>query len=169
MRAKVTKTSIRNLKNPGSLSFPHKYWKCTNTPPTHKPTPALLLLSPAALASHWAGGRDKPLKTMRMIMADATAPQNSISAQTSMRMSVKVKYARRRVLKDATQGSQKQQQEMKRTMRGGKQEEGREIVREKRKRRRGERKIKIMCLYCSASEHYSTGILSSPTLTTDCE
>lgn len=54
-----------------------------------------------------------------MIMADATAPQNSISAQTSMRMSVKVKYARRRVLKDATQGSQKQQQEMKRAMGGG--------------------------------------------------
>lgn len=66
-------------------------------------------------------------------MADATAPQNSISAQTSMRMSVKVKYAHRRVLKDATQGSQKQQQEMKRTMRGGRQEEGREIVRERKK------------------------------------
>lgn len=68
-------------------------------------------------------------------MADATAPQNSISAQTSMRMSVKVKYARQRVLKDATQGSQKQQQEMKRVIGvgGGKQEEGREIVRERKK------------------------------------
>lgn len=53
-------------------------------------------------------------------MADAAAPQNSISAGTSMRMSVKVKYARRRVLKDATQGSQKQQRATKRTMRGGK-------------------------------------------------
>lgn len=74
-----------------------------------------------------------------MIMADATAPQNSISAQTSMRMSVKVKYARRRVLKDATQGSQKQQQEMKRTMRGGKQEEGREIVRERKKEEKREK------------------------------
>ena len=52
-------------------------------------------------------------------MADAAAPQNSISAGTSMRMSVKVKYARRRVLKDATQGSQKQQRATKRTMRGG--------------------------------------------------
>lgn len=61
-------------------------------------------------------------------MADAAAPQNSISARTSMRMSVKVKYARRRVLKDATQGSQKQQQEIKRTMREkdrrGEREEG---------------------------------------------
>lgn len=95
-------------------------------------------------------------------MADAAAPQNSISARTSMRMSVKVKYARRRVLKDATQGSQKQQQEMKRTMRE-KSETGRD-----RERERG-KKMKIMCLYCSASLHNPTGILSSPTLTTDCE
>lgn len=80
---------------------------------------------------------------MRMIMADATAPQNSISAQTSMRMSVKVKYARRRVLKDATQGSQKQQQEMKRAMGGGKQEEGREIVRERKKERGEEEREKL--------------------------
>lgn len=50
-------------------------------------------------------------------MADAAAPQNSISAWTSMRMSVKVKYVRQRVLKDATQGSQKQQREMWRAMR----------------------------------------------------
>lgn len=51
-------------------------------------------------------------------MADAAAPQNSISAGTSMWMSVKVKYACRRVLKDATQGSQRQQQAMKSEMRG---------------------------------------------------
>ena len=57
-------------------------------------------------------------------MADAAAPQNSISTGTSMRMSVKVKYARRRVLKDATQGSQKQQRAMKGTMRGKKAREG---------------------------------------------
>lgn len=50
-------------------------------------------------------------------MADAAAPQNSISAGTSMWMNVKVKYAHQRVLKDATQGSQKQQQAMKRMMR----------------------------------------------------
>lgn len=55
-------------------------------------------------------------------MADAAAPQNSISTGTSMRMSVKVKYARRRVLKDATQGSQKQQQAMRRMMRGKRKE-----------------------------------------------
>lgn len=41
-------------------------------------------------------------------MADAAAPQNSISTGTSMRMSVKVKYALWRVLKDASQDSQKQ-------------------------------------------------------------
>lgn len=97
-------------------------------------------------------------------MADAAAPQNSISTGTSMRMSVKVKYARRRVLKDATQGSQKQQQAMKRTMRGEKRERERE-----KKKQEGERKMKIMCLYYSASRHHPTGILSSPTLTTDCE
>lgn len=69
-------------------------------------------------------------------MADAAAPQNSISAGTSMRMSVKVKYARRRVLKDARQGSQRQQQAMTRPMRGEKQGRlGRE-----RKTRRGEGK-----------------------------
>lgn len=61
-------------------------------------------------------------------MADAAAPQNSISTGTSMRMSVKVKYVRRRVLKDATQDSQKQQQAIKRTMR--------------KKAREGERKKK---------------------------
>lgn len=68
-------------------------------------------------------------------MADAAAPQNSISTGTSMRMSVKVKYARRRVLKDATQGSQKQQQAMKRAMRG-ESKRGRE---EEKKTRRGEK------------------------------
>lgn len=72
-------------------------------------------------------------------MADAAAPQNSISAGTSMRMSVKVKYARRRVLKDATQGSQKQQQAMKRTMRGGKKQR-REGGRREKKTRAGEKK-----------------------------
>lgn len=41
-------------------------------------------------------------------MADAAAPQNSISTGTSMRMSVKVKYVLWRVLKDASQDSQKQ-------------------------------------------------------------
>lgn len=75
-------------------------------------------------------------------MADATAPQNSISAQTSMRMSVKVKYARRRVLKDATQGSQKQQQEMKRTMRG-KKARGGERDRERTKERGEEEREKL--------------------------
>lgn len=50
-------------------------------------------------------------------MADAAALQNSISTGTSMRMSVKVKYVRQRVLKDATQDSQKQQQAIKRAMR----------------------------------------------------
>lgn len=39
-------------------------------------------------------------------MADARAPQNSISTGTSMRMSVKVKYVLWRVLKDASQDSQ---------------------------------------------------------------
>lgn len=71
-----------------------------------------------------------------MIMADATAPQNSISAQTSMRMSVKVKYARQRVLKDATQGSQKQQQEMKRVIGGGEARGGERDS--ERKKERGE-------------------------------
>lgn len=71
-------------------------------------------------------------------MADAAAPQNSISTGTSMRMSVKVKYARRRVLKDATQGSQKQQQAMKRTMRE-KAREG-ESRKKKEKKQEGERK-----------------------------
>lgn len=96
-------------------------------------------------------------------MADAAAPQNSISTGTSMRMSVKVKYVRRRVLKDATQDSQKQQQAIKRTMRK-KEREG-----EREKKHEGERKMKIMCLYYSASRHNPTGILSRPTLTTDCE
>lgn len=41
-------------------------------------------------------------------MADAAAPQNSISTGTSMRISVKVKYVLWRVLKDASQDSQKQ-------------------------------------------------------------
>lgn len=41
-------------------------------------------------------------------MADAAAPQNSISTGTSMRMSVKVKYVLWRVLKDASQDLQKQ-------------------------------------------------------------
>lgn len=77
----------------------------------------LLPLFPAALASLCAGASDKPLKTMRMIMADAAAPQNSISARTSMRMSVKMKYARRRVLKDGTRGSRRQQEEIKGMMR----------------------------------------------------
>lgn len=68
-------------------------------------------------------------------MADAAAPQNSISTGTSMRMSVKVKYVRRRVLKDATQDSQKQQQAIKRTMR----KKAREGERKKKKTRRGEK------------------------------
>lgn len=59
-------------------------------------------------------------------MADAAAPQNSISTGTSVRMSVKVKYASRRVLKDASQGSLKQQQAMKKTMRGRERERERE-------------------------------------------
>lgn len=68
-------------------------------------------------------------------MADAAAPQNSISTGTSMRMSVKVKYARRRVLKDAAQGSQKQQQAMKREKgKRGKEREG-ERGKENKKRR----------------------------------
>lgn len=50
-------------------------------------------------------------------MGDAAATQNSISTGTSMRMSVKVKYARWRVLKDATQDSQKQQRAIKTAMR----------------------------------------------------
>lgn len=41
-------------------------------------------------------------------MADAAAPQNSICTGPSMRMSVKVKYVFWRVLKDASQDSQKQ-------------------------------------------------------------
>lgn len=72
---------------------------------------------PAALVSRRARAADKPLKTMRMIMGDAAAPQNSISTGTSMRMSVKVKYARWRVLKDATQDSEKQQRAIKTAMR----------------------------------------------------
>lgn len=66
-------------------------------------------------------------------MADAAAPQNSISAGTSMWMSVKVKYACWRALKDTTQGSQKQQQAIKRTMRG-KSKRGREKKEEKQER-----------------------------------
>lgn len=42
-------------------------------------------------------------------MADAAAPQNSISTGTSMRMSVKVKYVLWRVLKDASQDSTQKQ------------------------------------------------------------
>lgn len=48
-------------------------------------------------------------------MADAAAPQNSISTGTSVRMSVKVKYVLWRVLKDATQDLQKQQQAMRKS------------------------------------------------------
>lgn len=98
-------------------------------------------------------------------MADAAAPQNSISAGTSMWMSVKVKYVCRRVLKDTTQGSQKQQQAIKRTMR----EKAKEGENGKRKKTRKREKMKIMCLHYSASQRNPTGILSSPTLTTDCE
>lgn len=133
----------------------------SSTPGPPLPLP---LLSPAALASHRAGARDKPLKTMRMIMADAAAPQNSISTGTSMRMSVKVKYARRRVLKEGlaeTTTSDEEDDE------GKKQERERE--RERKKTGKGEKKMKIMCLYFSASRHNPTGILSSPALTTDCE
>lgn len=72
-------------------------------------------------------------------MADAAAPQNSISAGTSMWMSVKVKYACRRVLKDTTQGSQKQQRAIKRTMRG-KSERGREREEKERKKQEREKK-----------------------------
>lgn len=90
-----------------------------------------------------------------MIMADAAAPQNSISGGTSRRMSVKVKYARRRVLKGGAQGSQEQQRAMKRTMRG-KCREGK-----KKKTRKGE-KMKIMCLYYSASRQNPSGFLSGP-------
>lgn len=96
-------------------------------------------------------------------MADAAALQNSISTGTSMRMSVKVKYVRQRVLKDATQDSQKQQQAIKRTMRKSKKE------RERERNKKGREKMKIMCLYYSASLHNPTGILNRPTLTTDCE
>lgn len=74
-------------------------------------------------------------------MGDAAAPQNSINAGTSMRMSVKVKYAHRCVLKDATQGSERQQRATEGMMRGEK------------KGKRGERKKKkgkIMCLYYAA-------------------
>lgn len=67
-------------------------------------------------------------------MADAAAPQNSISAGTSMWMSVKVKYACRCVLKDATQGSQKQQQAMKRTT-SEKSKRGKEQKRKKKQER----------------------------------
>lgn len=38
-----------------------------------------------------------------------------------------------------------------------------------KKNEEGDRKMKIMCLYYSASRHNPTGILSRPTLTTDCE
>lgn len=41
--------------------------------------------------------------------------------------------------------------------------------RENMKKQEGGEKMKIMCLYCSASQRNPTGILSSPTLTTDCE
>lgn len=72
-------------------------------------------------------------------MADAAAPQNSISTGTSMRMSVKVKYVLWRVLKDASQDSQKQRA-------AG--EEGKK--KQKTRGRQGEKerrgKMKIMCL-----------------------
>lgn len=92
-------------------------------------------------------------------MADAAAPQNSISTGTSMRMSVKVKYVLWRVLKDASQDSQKQR-----------------AVGEKKKKareRQGEEerwgKMKIMCLRAAVSHHHPTGTQRRPTLTTDCE
>lgn len=54
-------------------------------------------------------------------MADAAAPQNSISTGTSMRMSVKVKYVLWRVLKDASQDRNNG-----RRARGGRRREGKE-------------------------------------------
>lgn len=97
-------------------------------------------------------------------MADAAAPQNSISTGTSVRMSVKVKYVLWRVLKDAAQDLQKQQQAMKRAMRKSKTRRDREGAKEQEV----EGKMR-MCLYSSASRYNPTGILSRPTLTTVCE
>lgn len=92
-------------------------------------------------------------------MADAAAPQNSISTGTSMRMSVKVKYVLWRVLKDASQDSQKQRAAGREGGEGGRREGGKE--------RRG--KMKIMCLRSAVSCYHPTGARRRPTLTTDCE
>lgn len=76
---------------------------------------------------------------MRMIMADAAAPQNSISTGTSMRMSVKVKYVLWRVLKDASQDSQKQRA-------AGEEEKKKQKTEEGKERKNDGGKMKIMCL-----------------------
>lgn len=92
-------------------------------------------------------------------MADAAAPQNSISTGTSMRMSVKVKYVLWRVLKDASQDSQKQRA-------AG--EEGKKKKKNQRKARRertagkNENNVSPLC-------YHPTGTQRRPTLTTDCE
>ena len=88
-------------------------------------------------------------------MADAAAPQNSISAETSMWMSVKVKYARRRVLKDATQGSQKQQQAMKRTMRAKAGEGGRKEKKKRRGGKKNENNVSLLLCFPAQSHWHS--------------
>lgn len=90
-------------------------------------------------------------------MADAAAPQNSISTGTSMRMSVKVKYVLWRVLKDASQDSTQKQRA------AG--EEGKKNERNARRERRvgkNENNVSLLC-------YHPTGTQRRPTLTTDCE
>lgn len=86
-------------------------------------------------------------------MADAAAPQNSISAGTSMWMNVKVKYARQRVLKDATQGLQKQQA-MKRTMRE-KRERKREREKQEGKGEKNENNVPLLLCFPAQSHWHS--------------
>lgn len=62
-------------------------------------------------------------------MADAAAPQNSISTGTSMRMSVKVKYVLWRVLKDALQDPE--------TTGGGRKEKKKNTPEEGKERKNG--------------------------------
>lgn len=75
-------------------------------------------------------------------MADASAPQNSISAGMSARMNVKVKYARRRALKDATRGFWEEQQQARRRRRRRNGERGRRRGKVSKKK-----KMKMMCLF----------------------
>lgn len=94
-------------------------------------------------------------------MADAAAPQNSISTGTSMRMSIKVKYVLWRVLKDALQDPE--------TTGGGRKEKKKKHARGRQGEEERRGKMKIMCLRSAVSHHHPTGTQRGPTLTTDCE